>query len=80
MNPLASHRAARWCWGAFALVGLAAFRRQRPMANWFGVTSLLVAVEVSDLIGWAANLGGQVNHPEIRTGAARAGSAESHHG
>lgn len=52
--------------GAFAVVGLVVFRRQRPVATWFGVTALLGAIAVSGLMAWAANLGGQVHHPEIR--------------
>ena len=56
--------------GIFAVTGLYIFRRQRPLARWFCVTSLLVGIIVSGLMGWAANLGGQVRHPEIRSGAA----------
>ena len=65
--------------GAFAVVGLVAFRRQRTVPSWFGVTTLLGAVAVSGLMAWAANLGGQVHHPEIRSGMAPVGQAERHH-
>lgn len=61
--------------GAFALFGLAVFRRERPVAAWFGVTSLAGAFVVSGLLAWAANLGGQIRHSEIRT----AQGAVQHH-
>lgn len=56
--------------GALAGIGLAVFRRKRPVATWFGATSLLGALVVSSLMAWTANLGGQIRHPEIRSGAA----------
>ena len=51
--------------GAFALLGLITARRNRPVAKWLAFTSLLGAMLVSGLMGWAANLGGQIRHPEI---------------
>jgi uncharacterized membrane protein len=65
--------------GLFAVVGLVAFRRQRPVATWFGVTALLGALIVSGLMAWTANLGGQVHHPEIRGPASPSSAAKEHH-
>jgi len=64
--------------GAFAVIGLVAFRRQRPVAKWFGVMALLGAFIVSGLMAWTANLGGQVHHPEIRGTASPSSASKGH--
>lgn len=56
--------------GALALGGLVFFRGGRPLPNWLGVTALIGALVVSGLMGYTANLGGKIHHPEIRGGAA----------
>lgn len=53
--------------GAVALAGLWLYRRRR-VARWFRVLALLLALGVTGLMGWTANLGGQVMHAEIRPG------------
>lgn len=58
--------------GVLALVGLIWFRRQRPVPAWFGICTLLAALIVSGLMGWTANLGGQVRHTEIRAASTSA--------
>ncbi|HET7228412.1 MAG TPA: hypothetical protein VFJ16_00280 [Longimicrobium sp.] len=54
--------------GALSLGALARFRR-RPLPH--GVSALLLAVALvpAGAMGWAANLGGQIRHSEIRAGA-----------
>lgn len=53
--------------GAIALVGLALFRRQKPVPNWFLIGFMGLALVVAGLMGWTANLGGKIRHPEIYT-------------
>ena len=55
--------------GAFSLGGLAGFRRLAVLPRWFTSSSLVLALVTAGMIGWAANLGGQIRHTEIRAGA-----------
>ena len=50
--------------GLLAVVPLAAFRR-RELPRWVMVGGLIGAVSVAGLMGWTANLGGQIRHTEI---------------
>ena len=50
--------------GALALVALAVFRR-RALPRWIMGSALLATLVVSSLLGWTANLGGQVRHTEL---------------
>ncbi|HEY6088813.1 MAG TPA: hypothetical protein VD771_03395 [Gemmatimonadaceae bacterium] len=52
--------------GALSLAALAIFRK-RQMPRWVGVTGLAGTVALSALMGWTANLGGQIRHTEIRS-------------
>lgn len=54
--------------GAVALIGLVRFRA-RPPSRPFTTGVLLLTLALSGLMGWTANLGGQVRHTEIRPGA-----------
>jgi hypothetical protein len=56
--------------GVVALGGLIWFRGSRPIKNWFSALSLAGAILVTGLMAWTANLGGQIRHTEIRSGAA----------
>lgn len=51
--------------GAVSAVGLWLSRREVP--RWFGGATLLVALAVTGIMAWTANLGGQISHPEIRS-------------
>jgi uncharacterized membrane protein len=51
--------------GIVALAGLILYR-SRAIAGWFNVLLLAVALVVSVLVAWTANLGGQIRHSEIR--------------
>ena len=53
--------------GAMSLAALVAFRR-RTMPRWVTGAAVSGTIVLSGLMGWTANLGGQIRHPEIRTG------------
>lgn len=57
---------AQLCLGLFALLGLAIFRRGKPVSNRFAGVLLVLMIGAGGLLGWTANLGGQLRHPEIR--------------
>ena len=54
--------------GGAALVALVALRR-KPLPRWAMGSALVAVVVVSGLLGWTANLGGQIRHAEIGTTA-----------
>ena len=54
--------------GAVAMLFLAMFRN-RPLARWAAPLTLVLALGATGLMGYAANLGGQVRHTEIRAGS-----------
>ena len=51
------------------LIGLAVFRSQ-ALARWVVPTALVLALGATATMGYAANLGGQIRHTEIRSTAA----------
>jgi hypothetical protein len=61
--------------GLAALLGLAVSRRARPVPGWLVVAVLAVGLAAVALLGRAANLGGEIRHPEIRPGATPAAAA-----
>jgi uncharacterized membrane protein len=54
--------------GAAALGGLVYARVRQALPRWVVGAVFLLALASAGLMGWAANLGGQIRHPEIRTG------------
>jgi hypothetical protein len=54
--------------GAMALVVLASGRKGRPLTKGLAVLNLVIALGASGTLAWVANLGGQLGHPEIRSG------------
>jgi hypothetical protein len=52
--------------GAVALLGLVAFRRPRVIPRWFLGGALAMSIGAAAIVAWAANLGGQIRHPEVR--------------
>jgi uncharacterized membrane protein len=54
--------------GTLSLTALLAFRRGR-MPRWVGVAGVAGSLIVSGLLGWTANIGGQIRHSEIRSGS-----------
>lgn len=57
---------ATGCIGALALGALVVFRR-RTLPRWLTLVTLVGAVGSAGLMGYTANLGGQIRHPEIRS-------------
>lgn len=55
--------------GAAALAALLWYRRQR-VPRRVGLGILVLTLGLTGVMGWTANLGGQVRHTEIRQGAA----------
>lgn len=60
---------------AAALVALVISPRFASLARWMNGTVLALALGASALLAWTANLGGQINHPEVRRGAVTASPA-----
>lgn len=54
--------------GALALIVLARGRKGRPLPKGLVVFNLVIALAASGTLAWVANLGGQLGHPEIRSG------------
>lgn len=51
--------------GVFSLAVLAVFRK-RPLARWATPIALALSLGAAAAMGYAANLGGQIRHTEIR--------------
>ena len=64
--------------GALAFVALVWFRR-RALPRWVMGGALVVTLGASSLLGWAANLGGQIRHTEIGSNAAVSRGADDDH-
>ncbi len=58
--------------GVLAAITLLVARRERPLRKGLVALTLLVAVATSGTMAWVANLGGQIGHPEIRSGQSAA--------
>jgi uncharacterized membrane protein len=54
--------------GLIAAGGLFLFRRASAIPRWFMILTLILTIVVNSLIGYTANLGGQIRHPEARKG------------
>lgn len=65
---------AAYVLGGISLLGLL-WVRGRPLPRALTVTVLPIALLVAGLMGYTANLGGQVRHTEIRAGALVTGEA-----
>jgi len=55
--------------GIACLAGLYFFRRSATIPKWFNALVLVLAFTVAAVMGFTANLGGQIRHTEIRAGA-----------
>lgn len=53
--------------GALALFSLIAIRLNAGMAHKLVLLTLLFLIVSGGMISWTANLGGKINHPEIRS-------------
>jgi uncharacterized membrane protein len=54
--------------GIVALISLILFRRAEKLPGWVIGAALVLSLATGGLMGWTANLGGQVRHTEIRPG------------
>jgi uncharacterized membrane protein len=54
--------------GIVALIGLILFRRAETLPIWVVGAALVLSLATSGLMGWTANLGGEIRHTEIRAG------------
>jgi hypothetical protein len=54
--------------GVIALLILASGRKNRPLSRTWVVLNFVIALVASGTLAWVANLGGQIAHPEIRSG------------
>lgn len=54
-----------------SLIGLVVFR-SRALARWVVPTAFVLALGATATMGYAANLGGQIRHTEIRAAAVTA--------
>ena len=64
--------------GVLALGALAVYRR-RTLPRWVTGTALAAALVTSGMLGWTANLGGQIRHTEIGGSAVSRGDTEDDH-
>lgn len=78
--------AAKWAFGAqialgvVALAGLFVTRKSKPLPAWCAGALLVLSLAVCGLMARAANLGGQIRHPEIRsTASPPPAGGEKHH-
>jgi uncharacterized membrane protein len=58
--------------GLAALIGLFLFHSGRAISGWFTTALFTVSLVTVALMGWTANLGGQIRHTEIRAVAQNA--------
>lgn len=61
----------------FSWLGLWTWRRMGDLAAWNRTTILILAVVTFGLMARAANLGGEIRHPEIRVAESRAPAADT---
>jgi uncharacterized membrane protein len=62
--------------GALSLAGLVLTRGSRAVPRWLAVISLVASIVVAAVIIRTANLGGQIRHTEIRSGASEPGQQD----
>lgn len=62
--------------GVLALTALSAYRR-RALPRWLTGAAFTAALVSTTMLGWAANLGGQIRHTEIGGTAAASSGEES---
>jgi uncharacterized membrane protein len=61
--------------GALSLVSLVIFRKG-SIPRWVGTGGFAGTVVLSALMGWTANLGGQIRHTEIRSASFQQGGSD----
>ena len=61
--------------GALSLTSLVVFRKG-TIPRWVGAAGFAGTVVLSALMGWTANLGGQIRHTEIRSASFQQGGSD----
>ena len=54
--------------GVFSLIGLLLFRKDEKFPVWYKAVIFVLLMTVSGMMGYTANLGGKIHHPEIIDG------------
>jgi len=60
--------------GVVSLLGLVVAAMRQQVIRWTVILTLIVGLATSGIMGWTAYLGGQINHPEIRSTTAASSS------
>ena len=63
--------------GVIALAALLLFHTNRRLGNLLAIVTLVFSVITGGLMAWTANLGGQVRHTEISSGAGAGSQTET---
>ena len=63
--------------GVIALLGLLLFNRKRGLGNLLAIVTLAFSVITGGILAWTSNLGGQIRHTEISSGAGSQTQTES---
>lgn len=63
--------------GIIALAGLLLFNRKKGLGNLLAIVTLAFSVVTGGILGWTANLGGQIRHTEISSGAGSPSQTET---
>jgi len=71
---------AVWVTGGFALLGLIASLGGRPTAKWAAWGTLVLLLVANAMLAWAAKVGGEISHPEVRSDFVAPTEGEAAHG
>ena len=64
--------------GALALMTLIVKKYSQKMGAWLISATLIGLILGGGMIAWTANLGGRINHPEVRSDASNSQSVSTH--
>lgn len=54
--------------GAIAILSMFLYKKPKELTNSFAMIMLVIVLIVNVMMGYTANLGGKIHHPEIRNG------------
>jgi hypothetical protein len=66
--------------GALALSTLVVKRYSQKLGSWLMSATLIGLIVGGGMVAWTANLGGKINHPEVRSSAPNSQSTSTHEG
>jgi hypothetical protein len=64
--------------GALALMTLVVMRYSQKLGGWLMSVTLIGLIVGGGMVAWTANLGGRINHPEVRSNASDSQSISTH--